>query len=102
MCGRGFGIGLLLGQAKGDDVWCRFCGKQDGDGHLLWDLSFLHIIHVRELPESLPFIARDRSKWPRCLLWYGWLPGLRVDGERAPRADSQGQLAVKLARVGLV
>ena len=21
-------------------------------------------------------MSLDRSKWPRCLLWHGWLPGL--------------------------
>ena len=26
---------------------------------------------------SLLFLmSLDRSKWPRCLLWHGWLPGL--------------------------
>ena len=29
-------------------------------------------------------MARDRSDWPRCLLWHNWLPGLSAAGERAP------------------
>ena len=37
-------------------------------------------------------MARDRSNWPQCLLWHGWLPGLSVAGERTPLADSLGQL----------
>ena len=32
--------------------------------------------HVRELPEFASLMSLDRSKWPRCLLWHGWLPGL--------------------------
>ena len=26
----------------------------------------------------------DKSKWPRGLLWHGWLPGLSCSGDRAP------------------
>ena len=48
---------------------------------------------VWELPEFIPLGARDRSKWPRCLLWCGWLLGLSAAGERAPWAASLGQLA---------
>ena len=67
-------------------------GGMDGDGHLFWDCTFLPILHVRELPEFMSLMARDRSKWPRCLLWHGWLPGLSAAGERAPWADSLGHL----------
>ena len=38
---------------------------------------------------------RDRSNWPRCLPWHGWLPGLGLGGDLAPWADSLGQLAVR-------
>ena len=38
---------------------------------------------------------RDRLKWPRCLHWCGWLPGLGLGGDRAPWADSLGRLAVR-------
>ena len=37
-----------------------FCDQPDGDGHLFWEYSF----HL------------DRSRWPRSLLWHGWLLGL--------------------------
>ena len=33
--------------------------------------------HVRELPEFAFLMSLDRTKWPRCLLWHGWLPGLK-------------------------
>ena len=40
LCGRVWN-GFLLGKARKEDVPCRFCGKEDGDGHLLWECSFL-------------------------------------------------------------
>ena len=55
---------------------------KDGDGYLFLDCTFPLILHVTELPEFMPFMARDRSRWPRCLLWQAWLPGLRIAGER--------------------
>ena len=48
------------------------------------DCTFLSILHVGELPELMPLMARDRSGWPRCL---------GIAGERAPWAASLGQLA---------
>ena len=33
--------------------------------------------HVRELLEFAFLMSLDRTKWPRCLLWHGWLPGLK-------------------------
>ena len=33
--------GFLLGKAKKEDVPCRFCGKRDGDGHLLLEMFLL-------------------------------------------------------------
>ena len=31
---------FFLGGARGEDVRCRFCGRQDGDGHLFWESTF--------------------------------------------------------------
>ena len=41
----------------------------------------------------MPLVARDRSTWPRYLLWLGWLLGLSSAGEGDPWAASLGQLA---------
>ena len=74
-CG-GVWNGFLLGEAKKEDVPCRFCGKRDGDGHLFWECSFLPPLplqHVRELLEFAFLMSLDRSNWPRCLLWHGCL-----------------------------
>ena len=78
-------------------------------------LYFSSIVHVRELPDFLPLVMRDHSNWPRCLV-LAWvvsaLPGLvrsvsslfglrsgrlalGLGGDRAPWADSLGQLAVR-------
>ena len=90
MCGDVWN-GFFLGKAKKEDVPCRFCGKRDGEGHLFWECTFLPLQHVRELPEFASYMSLDRSKWPRCLLWHGWLPG--PSGIRDPCASSFGDLA---------
>ena len=92
LCG-GVWNGFLLGKAKKEDVPCRFCGKRDGDGHLFWECPFPPLQHVRELPEFAYLMSLDRSKWPRCLLWHGWLPGLSGFSARDPWATSFGDLA---------
>ena len=56
-------------------------------------LLFHLLLHVRELPEFSYLLSLDRSKWPRCLLWHGSLPGLSCNGGRAPWAASFGHLA---------
>ena len=87
LCG-GVWNGFLLGKARKDEVPCRSCGGKDGDGHLFWECNFPPILHIRELPEFATLIAQDRKKWPRCLLWHGWLRGLSLAGERDPWAAS--------------
>ena len=49
--------------------------------------------HVRELPEFVTLVSLDRSKWPRCLLWHGWLPGVSGIRNSDPWASSYGDLA---------
>ena len=41
----------------------------------------------------LLFCLLDRSNRPRCLLWHGWLPGLKYIGGNDPWAVSFGDLA---------
>ena len=92
LCG-GVWNGFLLGKAKKEDVPGRFCGKKDGDGHLFWECSFPPLQHVRDLPEFAFLMSLNRSKWPRCLLWHGWLPGLNGLVGDKPWALSFGELA---------
>ena len=74
-----FGVvwnGFLLSKVRGENVPCRFCGGVDGDGHLFWDCPFPPLVHVRESPELSSIVNLDKTGWPRCLLWRGWLPAL--------------------------
>ena len=56
-------------------------------------MFFSPLQHVRELPEFAFLMSLDRSKWPRCLLWHGWLPGLNRMVTDKPWALSFGELA---------
>ena len=57
------------------------------------NVLFSPFLHVRELPEFAYLMSLDRRKWPRCLLWHGWLPGHKGIGQRDPWAVSFGDLA---------
>ena len=69
-------LAYLVKLRKKEDVPCRFCGAPDNDGHLFWDCTFPSFVELRNQPEFLPLMSKDRTRWPRCLLWHGWLPGL--------------------------
>ena len=66
--------GFLLGKVKNCHVPCRFCGGDDSDGHSFWDCTFPPLVEIRENPEFHELMEMDKSFWPRCLLWHGWLP----------------------------
>ena len=85
--------GFLFGKAKKEDVPCRFCWKRDGDGHLFFECPFTPLQQVLELPEFAYLMSLDHSKWPRCLLWHGWLLGLNGIRHKDPWATSCGDLA---------
>ena len=38
-------------------------------------------------------MSRDRTHWPRCLLWHGWLPGLSARTLGTPWAIASSDLA---------
>ena len=78
--------GFLLGKVKGCHVPCRFCGGDDGDGHLFWDCTFPPLVEIRENPEFHELMEMDKSFWPRCLLWHGWLPMLSGVNRGSPWA----------------
>ena len=71
LCGEAWN-GFPLGKSKEEDVLCRFCGAIDGDGHIFWDCAFTSFVRIKEHPEFIPLMRRDRSTWPRCLAWHGW------------------------------
>ena len=69
------------------------CNAPDNDGHLFWDCTFLPFVELRNNPEFLPLMNRDRTHWPRCLLWHGWLPGLTSRSSGSPWAVASSDLA---------
>ena len=74
--------GFLLQKVKGQRVLCQFCGGTDSDGHLFWECLFPPLVEIREHPEFHGLLEMDKSSWPRCLLWHGWLPLLSgVNGD---------------------
>ena len=94
--------GFLLGKMRGEAVPCRFCGGADGDGRFFfWDCPYPL---VNEIPENLEFhdlMRMDKSQWPRCLLWHGWLLLLSgVNGE-SPWAVTADDAAVKMLESAL-
>ena len=70
----GVWTGFLLGKVRGEVVSCRFCGAPDNDGHLFWECPYPPLVEIRENPEFHDLMRMDKSHWPRCLLWHGWLP----------------------------
>ena len=67
---------FLLGKTKENYVPCEFCGGAAGDGHLFWECPFPPFVQDRDHPEFSALLRCDRSSWPRCLVWHGWLPAL--------------------------
>ena len=85
--------GFLLGFVKGEIVPCRFCGGPDSDGHLFWECPHPPLVHIRESVEFRDLLLREKSSWPRCLLWHGWLPALACTGGASPWAASADDVA---------
>ena len=60
----------------------------------------LLLVHVRESPEFHDLLRLDRSTWPRCLLWHGWLPALACSGGASLWATSDDGIAdARLERI---
>ena len=93
--------GFLLGHARGETVPCRFCGGFDGDGHLFWECTHPPLVQIRENPKFHDLIQRDKSIWPRCLLWHGWLPALSALGAPLSWAVGPGHVASSLLETSL-
>ena len=103
--GKGFGVhfvsilsggvwnGFLPSKAKKEDISCSFCNAPDSDGHLFWACTFPPFVELRNNPEFLPSMKRDRTNWPGCLLWHGWLPRLTSRSTGSPWAVAASDLA---------
>ena len=93
--------GFLLQKGKGQRVPCRFCGGTDSDGHLFWECPFPPLVEIREHPEFHDLVELDKSSWPRCLLWHGWLPLLSGVNGGSPWGQSPAEGAVNLLECAL-
>ena len=92
--------GFLLSFVRGEVVPWRFCGGLDSDGHLFWECPHPPFVHIRESPEFRDLLLRDKSSWPRCHLWHGWLPALACTCGASPWAASVDDVAcVRLERL---
>ena len=74
-------------------VMCRvgFVVGDDHDGHLFWECTFPPLVEIRENPEFHELMEMDKSFWPRCLLWHGWLPLLSGANLGSPWAQDLSQ-----------
>ena len=93
--------GFLLRKVKNCHVPCRFCGGDDHDGHLFWECTFPPLVEIRENPEFHELMEMDKSFWPRCLLWHGWLPLLSGANLGSPWAQDLSQGAGNLLESAL-
>ena len=84
--------GFLPGKVKGETVPCRFCGGPDGHGHLFGDCSVSPLVSIRENPECHELSNMDKSQWPRCLLWHGWLKPLSGGHGTSPWAETEEEV----------
>ena len=67
-------------------------GCTDGDGHIFWECPCPPQVEIREHPEFHDLMEMDKSSWPRCLLWHGWLPLLSgVNGGSPLGWEKQGR-----------
>ena len=60
---------------------------------MFWDCTFPPLVHIRESPEFSSIVNLDKSNWPRCLLWHGWLPALSGSTFGNPWAEDATRIA---------
>ena len=93
--------GCLEWFSSGHTVPCRFCGVPDNDGHLFWDCPFPPLVAIRENPEFHDLMRLDKTRWPRCLLWHGWLPMLSGVNGTSPWAVDASECGNYLVETAL-
>ena len=59
------------------------------------------LVQIRENPKFHDLTQRDKSTWPRCLLWHGWLPALSALGAPFAWAVGPGHVASSLLETSL-
>ena len=66
-----------------------------------WDCPFPPLVEIRENPEFHELMETDKSLWPWCLLWHGWLPMLSGVNLGSPWALTHAESASNLLEVAL-
>ena len=66
-----------------------------------WDCPYPPLVAIRESPEFHGVVSLDKSFWPRCLLWHGWLPALSGSDFGSPWAEGVDDAASKRLDVAL-
>ena len=51
---------------------------------MFWECSYPLLVEIREHPEFQDLMRMDKSHWPRCSLWHGWLSLLSGTGGGSP------------------
>ena len=90
---EGFGTDSFLARPRRKTFLVDFVEKGMEIVTYSGSVLFPHLQHVRDLAEFATLMSVNRSNWPRCLLWHGWLPGLSGLGDKDPWASSFGDLA---------
>ena len=62
---------------------------------------FPPLVEIREHPEFHDLVEMDKSLWPRCLLWHGWLPLLSGVNGGSPWAQTPTEGTVNLLECAL-
>ena len=65
------------------------------------DCPFPPLVEIRENPEFHELMEMDKSFWPRCLLWHGWLPMLSGVNRGSPWALTHSEGASDLLEIAL-
>ena len=60
------------------------------------ECTFPPLVEIREHPEFHDHMEMDKSSWPWCLLWHGWLPLSSGVNGCSPWAESPGECAANL------
>ena len=69
--------------------------------NFFWECSFPPLVWIRENPEFHDLMRMDKTCWPRCLLWHGWLPMLSGVNGASPWAIDASESAAHLVEVAL-
>ena len=66
-----------------------------------WECTFPPLVEIRENPEFHDLMRMDKTHWPRCLLWHGWLPMLSGCNGVSPWAGTASESAHYLVEAAL-